>query len=508
MSVTGIILLACTVSHFVESWSFDTIPLWADFHTRSQPGYMLSDYQSEFLATNYEFLSIEKCTGYGRSTEEAYLEMAAGLNNYDATTKVLFYWNAMKCYCDCYDVTKSFYANKSMWFHDDKGNPVYMGTITRPFFDLTQQYVRDWWVDSLVSVLSNAIDHGIIVGGVFIDSLYAGGLGSTSRQRTQLYNDGILLLLIQTKQALNKLQPDLFILGNALHLQCHPYDRCANMAEMVDGICVEHFGSYEQLDTAGKYPNTYWNVQTVVSIFDFAKTYLDLNVGIFIKAWIGPEKTPINWLGPTWPNGYRSHNNLTMPNSYSEIRTAAVSMLSYPLAAFLCGIYNENVYFSYGWRWNLNDGYVPCPDHNTTCAGPTDWYPEFTNELGRPTSPVGVLYDGYKCNRTFEYAIVYVDLADEASAEIIWLTRNPTYHPTSQTTAPTDSPTILPTTEPTVDVGYGRNRSEERKSGSGLLVIQAVVLVLIVSGCVVYFCYKRTKMKINVENVNSLLIVK
>eukprot|EP01083_Nonionella_stella_P022581 62462_1 len=479
------------ISH---SWSYKTVSLWADFHTRHSPGWILSDYQSEFLATNYEYISIEKCVGKDRSTEDAFIEIASQIKKHNTDTKVLFYWNAFKCYCTCYDATQSFYNNQSMWLYTDAGDPIYMNNNPAwPFYDMTQSYVRDWWVTALVSIISKILEQGVMVDGVFIDALYAAVLG-VSRARHQVFNDGILLLLLQLKEALNNLKPGLFILGNGLHYNCFPYqayNRCANVAQMIDGLCYERFGAANELDNDNKYPNTYWKVESIVRGINVTQTFIEKDIAVFVK---------------TWPQS--SSNLITPATSNAEKRLAAIDMLPYPLAIFLCGMYDKNVYFSYAWSWSLNDGYVPCPYDNTTCNAPTDWYPEFMNELGRPTSPGGVLYDGYKCNRTFEYAIVYVDLADEASAEIIWLTRNPTYHPTSQTTAPTDSPTILPTTEPTVDVGYGRNRSEERKSGSGLLVIQVVVLILIVSGCVVYFCYKRTKMKINVENVNSLLIVK
>eukprot|EP01083_Nonionella_stella_P131216 398448_1 len=439
------ILIWCTLAFTAHPWSYDSVLLWADLYTRDQPNSMLTDYQAEFLATHYRFLSIEKCLSVdGAKTEQSFYRIASHLHQYDNTTKVLFYWNAMKCYCGCYEITRSFYNDKSMWLYDESGNPIYQGAGTgQPYFDHTQQKVRDWWVSSLVTVLSNALSQGIQVDGVFVDAVRCAFRGRLSAARTQQYKEGMYALLAAARQELKKLNENMFVLANGMHFHCHPIEVCANMSHLMDGTSIEHFAAYEQTDRANAYPNTYINVQSVKSIFDISKLFLDQGIAVFVKGFIGPETTPISrkygYPSPAWPSGYQTPGGFGYPTNRMEIRNVATTLLDYPLAMFLCGIYNEEAYFSYGWYWDSNGGYVPCPDQMSKCNAPNEWYPQFLNALGAPTSPANVLYDGNKCSRSFEHATVYVDLEDETSVNIVWI-------PTT-TTMPTSAPTTsVPTT--------------------------------------------------------------
>ena len=89
------------------------------------------------------------------------------------------------------------------------------------------------------------------------------------------------------------------------------------------------------------------------------------------------------------------------------------------MAVYLCGMYYEGVYFSYGWWYDITNGYVPCPNDPSSCDCPSNWYPEFEMNLGKPLSD-GIITDIYKCNRSFEHGKVYVDLQDDSSAIIQW----------------------------------------------------------------------------------------
>ena len=134
-----------------------------------------------------------------------------------------------------------------------------------------------------------------------------------------------------------------------------------------------------------------------------------------IKSWVGPETGPINGFGPSWPSTY----NAKTPTTHQQVQNASSVLITFPLATYLCGIYNKYVYFNYAWWYDIMQGYVPCPDDPTSCDCPLDWYPEFVNRLGQPLGD-GIITDNTKCNRSFENATVYVDLNDDFSAEIIW----------------------------------------------------------------------------------------
>ena len=99
-----------------------------------------------------------------------------------------------------------------MWFYADNGQPY--NNADPPYYDMTQQYVRDWWVNSLVTVLSNALAKGIVVNGVFVDGICAYFPPSeVSPARSQEYNNALVSLMDETKAAFHAVYDDLFILG-------------------------------------------------------------------------------------------------------------------------------------------------------------------------------------------------------------------------------------------------------------------------------------------------------
>lgn len=76
------------------------------------------------------------------------------------------------------------------------------------------------------------------------------------------------------------------------------------------------------------------------------------------------------WKGPDGP----------VPNASEQCRQGAAKYLVQSLAPFLI-VVEPNVFFSYAWFYNLEDGYIPCPGNFTVnnvsmdieCGMPTSW---------------------------------------------------------------------------------------------------------------------------------------
>ena len=66
--------------------------------------------------------------------------------------------------------------------------------------------------------------------------------------------------------------------------------------------------------------------------------------------------------------------------SFSEM--ACDGVIPSSLAPFLI-VATERVFFGYGWFYNLEDGYIPCPKE-IECGMPTEWFPEYSKPLGEP----------------------------------------------------------------------------------------------------------------------------
>eukprot|EP01083_Nonionella_stella_P080189 220213_1 len=400
-------------------WSYDTVALWADFGTQNVS--LLSEYQSEFIATHYDLVSLEKCLGNYRTTgiptEESFYKIASSMRKYASPkeTKILFYFATDSAICGCYKITDQFCNNQSMQFKDDYGNII--SSNAGPFYDHTQTYVREWWTNTMVSVMTTAFARGIIVNGVFADGSQTHFNANVSKQREKEYNEAVLLLFDETRKAFAEVNDDLFLYANGISTYSEAISPGHNLQVFphVDGMLAEHFGSFEEINSNGQINATdllfYYNVSQSIE-----EGVYGVNKSLWIKAWVGPESGPINSFGPSWPPSY----NAVTPKTYEELQNASAALVTFPLAVYLCGIYNEYVYFNYAWWYGVNEGYVPCPDDPSSCACPLNWYKEFTNKLGKPTTGA-IMTDIFKCNRSFENANVYVDLEDSSSAFIQWV---------------------------------------------------------------------------------------
>ena len=405
-------------------WSWDKIQLFTDFgvSTTNSPNVsILTSNQSDFIANNYKIISIEKCLGPGATTEEYFYDIAKQLresssssSSSDNQTKILFYWNSAICYCDCYECGNQLLSNSSMWFKDDSGNYLFAGgDKKRPIMDQTQSYVRQWWVNSMINILKTAINSNIIVDGIFADAVCPDFLGNNvSETRNNQLIDGIREMMILANKTLKQeINKNMFIVGNGLHSYGYPADQCVPSLLETDGAFIEHFGAFEEIDDkTGDISSS--DLIQLMNIVNNLTSSVN-NRFIVVKAWIGPETTPVTASGPSWPDGYK----YATPSNSSQIQKYASELITFPLSVYLCMFVKEYVYFSYSWYWNLQDGYYPC--ENNQCDGPTNWYPEFKNKLGKPLGD-GVL-NGLKCNRTFEYAFVSVDLGNDTSGNITWI---------------------------------------------------------------------------------------
>ena len=152
---------------------------------------------------------------------------------------------------------------------------------------------------------------------------------------------------------------------------------------------------------------------------DLLETAAATNGSVFIKTWPGPETGPIDGQGPSWPTEFRNPATDQPLNRTSQgIGQAAASMIDYSLACYLC-VYQPGFSFSYGWWYDVAQGYLPGAD------APSSWYAQLGKPLGEPTSPARITGRNVEgspivCERDFEGAHVHVDLLDWGSANITW----------------------------------------------------------------------------------------
>eukprot|EP01083_Nonionella_stella_P039761 108161_1 len=426
------LLLLAATNAYTLPWSWDTIPLWLDFglwdhNATLHNGSYLTEYQTKFLAKTYDIISIEKCLGNKVSqafTEEIFYNISFNLRRYATSneTKILLYFNVPVCFCECYAITQSFCSNESVMFKDDYGNPLYLrNDKNHPYYDHSQPYVRTWWVNTVSTIIETALKQHIIVDGLFADGVASAHTiaanPNVSSSRAKAYSNGQMLLLDELRAAFAAINNDLFVIGNDITMYPFAPDHNLHVLPHVDGLLGDHYMAYEEVlaNEDGAPINAtdlllWYNISKSIRNGDYGE-----NKVLIMKGWIGPEVSPINSFGPSWPKKFY----LPTPTTHSEVASVASELLQFPLAVYLCGIYDRYVYFTYTYFWGLEQGAVPCPDDPSSCDAPVGWYQEFMNKLGEPMHD-GQMTNVYKCNRSFEYADVYVDLRDRKSAMIKW----------------------------------------------------------------------------------------
>ena len=148
-----------------------------------------------------------------------------------------------------------------MWLKDDDGNIVGGNSTTTPYFDLTQEYVRNYWVDASVGVIKEALARNISVDGILVDGMcpYVSYYGISSERNAQ-FQEGAIELMRLTNRKLKDIPPNMILIGNGLTHSTNPtMNYCRSVLNYTDGAMIEHFGAFEEVDTSTSMIYTdYW----------------------------------------------------------------------------------------------------------------------------------------------------------------------------------------------------------------------------------------------------------
>lgn len=409
------VLLVAGTSICSGSWthSFDNVAtmLWADF-AGTDYSITLTDDQISFVANTYSIISLEKCFAMSNytSTEEAVVDTARRIKTVNPNAKVLMYYHVMIDFADCYAAGKIFLNHTSWWLYDDNGNP-YGGSSVRQFHDTTQQVVRDYFTASITTPASWSNATGLL-DGVFADGSAGNLLANMSDSRLLTVVNGMHEMLNQTRYTLKSVMgPNSQVIGNGLgQYTDNPPDHGISSLPFMDGVVWEHFLSFEMLDPK--------NGSLIPSLFDQMISLVNnvtlMNKTVLIKGWPGPCVTPIEPLGPQYPN-------MSAPTTYEGRAQAATNGLTPTLAGFLL-IVEPNIWLSYSTWYTAPDGYYLCTVGE--CSTPASWFPDFNRSLGTPINNVTRLPpnvgSGWVYTRNFTNAFVYFDAVDWTNAYITW----------------------------------------------------------------------------------------
>ena len=162
-----------------------------------------------------------------------------------------------------------FQAHPEWILQNSTGGPVYNSpsTKTQPFINFTHPAAREWWVNSIVAAITQQ-PNGSAIDGVFVDG--AGDFEVLFRGlapgQNALLNKNHALAVNELTQRLHAIRSNMVTIGNgAVLAQCGRTDDgsrygkmdwnpCARNLAKLDGVCAEHFGSFESVNgTTGNY---------------------------------------------------------------------------------------------------------------------------------------------------------------------------------------------------------------------------------------------------------------
>lgn len=411
--------LPVVVSHQGTTWDWSRTQTWA-LVNKNAP---FTIYEANFSATHYDIVGVGGTFGGAPNSGE--VMQAAGiadLKKYNKNVKTLIYRNTDVNINGQLAADKQFLAHPEWILRDASGEPA-MNAPGQPFFDTSNADMQDWFVDSIMNAIVNVSNGNC--DGVFADGSGYEIVGghNISAEKNALVNAGHTEMLRKLYTKMKAYRSDMILLGNGAVLDgCYPprfpgdHGPCSYNLEVLDGACAEHFGSFEAVNaTTGNF-----NGEMMENWMEVLSNATAQDKSLIVKGWPGPFSM---YCGPNNTNcqfTWKNESNTTLSNMQKKALGAAA--LDWTLGAYLL-IAAPNTYLSYSWWYQLNTGFVPCPDQPDSCSCPDDFYPDLERPTGAPLGPrkpVPNAGSGHVWTREFEKVTVTIDLGDFNHVTLLW----------------------------------------------------------------------------------------
>ena len=358
-------------------FSWDKMPLY--MHIRKSSAFTADEIQ--FLA-NFPLITIEKSTGYLTygSNENGTIEAATAIKNLNPKAKILYYKNVVINWGN-YEEDEAFLeANPEALLTNDQGELALMPNGTTGFFDISQEYVRDYWLNHVHELTNNTSIDGLFVDAnikVLVPSFFSGKVGE---EKQQLIKDGYFSMM----EDLNtQMRDDNLLLANIIRVRPEFVNSGREFLNYFDGSYLEAFDSENFGMTYANY------LATGIEVFQ--KSAREGNV-MAMSINFGESLT-----------GTAIGSDDTIESI--ELNEALSARLDYLLAIFLvCAEKYSYVY--------PHDGY-----NSLTSA---TWLKTFTHYENRLGAPKGYAEkEGYVYTRSFEHLDVTLDIENK-TATLNW----------------------------------------------------------------------------------------
>lgn len=394
----------------------------------------IADSHNQVILNNFWYQSPNPLAYNGSGTDSK-ITVARALKKRNPKLKVLFYQPADRL-GDTPFVLNELEAHPEWWLRDDFGNEIKFGG-NRHQIDPAVPGAQDYFANLSVSLFHSRQEAVELLDGVMVDGTSWTGASrygpNISPARYEKMFEGKMNMLKKMQTVLTKLNGG-EVLGNPLleYGQINPTPNGPTPTrgagwnttlQYYDGAFDEMFGSFGTMD-----PNGDWDVEKMRFSFESIENASAAGKTVVVHAFPGPAGTTAGGEGMFPIRGNTATGNIfhaaawagpiPLPESADAVRAVTATRLVESLAPFLI-VASERVFFSYGWFYNMEDGYIPCKA-GVECGMPASWFPEYGRPLGPPNGPATSDSSKTVFVRDFKYASIHVDLRNRSASRIDW----------------------------------------------------------------------------------------
>ena len=357
----------------MPEFSWDTMPLY--MHVRKSTAFTNKEIQ---YLSKFPLITFEKTTGsktFG-STEKGTIKAANAVKSINPNAKILYYKNVVINWSGYKEDEQFFKKNPEAYLVDDSNKKALMPNERTAFFDISQEYVRNYWLNHVKKITENPSIDGLFMDAnikVLVPGFFKSRVGIEKQKEIE---EGYFSMM----QDLNtQLGNDNLLIANMIRVRPEFEDSGREFLKYFDGSYLEGFDK-------GGFGMTYANylAKGIEAVQKSARE------GKVIAMSIG--------LGKSLKG---AHVGIDDVRASLEINKDTKKHLDYLLAIFLvCAEKYSYVY--------PHDGY-----NSMTSATWLKTFPQYEKPLGKPFG--FAKREGYIYTREFEHVNVWLDIENKTA---------------------------------------------------------------------------------------------
>lgn len=219
----------------LPEFSWDTMPLY--MHVRKKSAF--TNDEIEFLA-EFPLITLEKSTGYETygANEKGSIEAAKEIKAINSKATILYYKNVVINW-GYYEEDEEFLeAHPEALLTNSDGEKVFMPNGTTGFFDISQKYIRDYWLEHVRKVSESPFIDGVFMDAnikVLVPGFFNGRVGEEKQQEIEA---GYFTMMEDLNTQIGE---DNLLIANILRVRPEFTDSGREFLNYFDGSYLEGF---------------------------------------------------------------------------------------------------------------------------------------------------------------------------------------------------------------------------------------------------------------------------